>query len=47
MGGMAVSIALNTSLLCIVGDSNEKSFRGTTLNFPSYGTMPTLHDFEA
>jgi len=33
VAGIAISIALNTSALCITGHSSEKSLRCTTLHF--------------
>jgi len=36
LAGMAVSIALNTSVACILADSTNKSLRCTTLNFHSW-----------
>ncbi|MDZ8025882.1 MAG: hypothetical protein RMX97_14495 [Nostoc sp. DedQUE11] len=35
--GIAVSIAFSTSLLCISGDTNEKSLRCTTSSFSFLG----------
>lgn len=36
VAGIAISIALSTSPLCISGDTNEKSLKCTTLNFHSW-----------